>query len=53
MMKETPARQLSVALQRDFSRVSGRVAVEICKAADLSPNANPHTIAVQRSGTAV
>jgi len=49
MMKETPARQLSAALQRDFSRVSGRVAVDICKAALLSPNANPHTIVVHEA----
>ena len=49
MMKETPARQLSAALKRDFSRVSGRVAVEICKAADLNPNANPHTIVVHEA----
>ena len=49
MMKETPARQLSAALQRDFSRVSGRVAVEICKAASLNPNANPHTIVVHEA----
>jgi DNA topoisomerase-6 subunit B len=49
MMKETPARQLSAALQRDFSRVSGRVAMEICKAADLKPNANPHTIVVHEA----
>ncbi len=49
MMKETPARQLSVALKRDFSRVSGRVALDICKAADLNPNANPHTIVVNEA----
>ncbi len=49
MMKETPARQLSAALQRDFSRVSNRVAAEICKAASLSPNANPHTIVVNEA----
>lgn len=49
MMKETPARQLSAALKRDFSRVSGRVAAEICKAADLKPNANPHTIVVHEA----
>lgn len=49
MMKETPARQLSAALQRDFSRISGRVAMEICKAASLSPNANPHSIAVHEA----
>jgi DNA topoisomerase VI subunit B len=49
MMKETPARQLSVALKRDFSRVSGNVANEICKAAELNPNANPHTIVVHEA----
>lgn len=49
MMKETPSRQLSAALQRDFSRVSGRVAVEICKAAELNPNANPHTIVIHEA----
>jgi len=49
MMKETPARQLSAAMQRDFSRVSGRVAVEICKAASLNPSANPHTIVVHEA----
>jgi DNA topoisomerase-6 subunit B len=49
MMKETPSRQLSAALQRDFSRVSSRVAVEICKAAELNPNANPHTIVVHEA----
>jgi DNA topoisomerase-6 subunit B len=49
MMKETPARRLSAALQKDFSRVSARVATEICKAADLNPNANPHTIVVHEA----
>ena len=49
MMKETPARHLSVALHRDFSRVSSRVAEEICQAADLSPSAKPHTIAVNEA----
>lgn len=49
MMKETPARQLSAALQRDFSRVSGRVAIDICKAASLNPNANPHSIVVHEA----
>jgi DNA topoisomerase VI subunit B len=49
MMKETPARHLGVALQRDFSRVSSRVAQEICKEAELSPNANPRSIAVNEA----
>jgi DNA topoisomerase VI subunit B len=49
MMKETPARQLSAALQRDFSRVSSRVAAEICRAASLNLSANPHTIVVNEA----
>ncbi len=49
MMKETQARQLSAALQKDFSRISGHVAMEICEAASLRPNANPHTIVVHEA----
>jgi DNA topoisomerase-6 subunit B len=49
MLKETSARQLGAALQRDFSRVSSRVAADICQAADLSPGARPHTIAVSEA----
>lgn len=49
MLKETAARNLSGALQRDFSRVSSRVAEEICKAAQLSPSSRPHTIAVNEA----
>jgi DNA topoisomerase-6 subunit B len=49
MMKETRARNLTGALQRDFSRVSSRVAGEICQAAQLRPSANPHTIAVNEA----
>jgi DNA topoisomerase-6 subunit B len=49
IMKETSSRQLSVALQRDFSRVSQKVAGEICEAAGLKPNSNPHSIAVSEA----
>ena len=49
MMKETPARQLSVALQRDFSRVSSKVAQAICLAAELKPSSNPHSIAIHEA----
>jgi DNA topoisomerase VI subunit B len=49
MLKETSARQVGVALQRDFSRVSGRVALQICQAAELKPGANPHSIAVHEA----
>jgi DNA topoisomerase VI subunit B len=49
MMKETPARQLGAALQRDFSRVSSRIAEEICSVSGLRPSANPHTIVVNEA----
>lgn len=49
MMKESSSRQLSAALQKDFSRVSSRVAAEICHAAGLRPSANPHTIVVHEA----
>jgi DNA topoisomerase-6 subunit B len=49
MLKETRARQVSVALQHDFSRVSQRVAQEICETAQLRLNANPHTIATHEA----
>ncbi len=49
MLKETKGRNLAGALQRDFSRVSSRVALEICQAAQLRPAANPHSIAVNEA----
>jgi DNA topoisomerase-6 subunit B len=49
MLKETQARQISVALQRDFSRVSARTAAEICAAAELRPTSNPHHIAASEA----
>ena len=49
MLKETTARQLGVALQRDFSRVSARTAQEICTAAELRFNSNPHAIAAHEA----
>ena len=49
MLKETKGRNLAGALQRDFSRVSARVALEICQAAQLRPTANPHSIAVSEA----
>jgi DNA topoisomerase-6 subunit B len=49
MMKETSVRQLSAFLQKDFSRVSSRVAQEICRAASLRPTANPHSIVVNEA----
>ena len=49
MLKETRARNLAGAMQHDFSRVSSRVAGEICQAAQLRPSANPHSIAVNEA----
>jgi len=49
MLKETKGRNLAGALQHDFSRVSSRVALEICQAAQLRPAANPHSIAVSEA----
>ena len=49
MMKETSVRQLSAFLQKDFSRVSSRVAQEICRAASLRPTANPRSIVVNEA----
>src|SRR5262249_13089046 len=41
MMKETRGRSVAGARQSDFSRVSSKVAVEICQAAGLDPAAKP------------
>ncbi len=44
MLKETKSRNLSGFLQSEFSRVSGKVAQEICEHAGLSPKAYPTRI---------
>jgi DNA topoisomerase-6 subunit B len=49
MMKDTPARTLRAALSQDFSRVSGKVALDICERAGLDPRANPTRIAHRES----
>jgi DNA topoisomerase-6 subunit B len=49
MMKETSARHVAVALQRDFSRVSAAVARNICESAQIKPEANPHSIVVHEA----
>lgn len=45
MLKETSAKHVRTALMEDFSRVTPRVADEICAAAKVSPRARPGTIA--------
>ncbi len=47
MLKDTGARTLKGALEEDFSRVSSRVALEICERAGLNPKANPTRVAHQ------
>ena len=49
MLQSTRARQLSSSLHQDFSRVSPRVAAEICKRAGLPANARPSRIARQEA----
>ncbi|HEU5180164.1 MAG TPA: DNA topoisomerase VI subunit B [Candidatus Polarisedimenticolia bacterium] len=44
MMSETKGRTLKSALQSDFSRVSEKVAEEICRAAGLNPEARPRSL---------
>jgi DNA topoisomerase-6 subunit B len=49
MLKDTKSRTLKSALQQDFSRVSARVATEICEKAGLNTSARPTRIAHQES----
>jgi DNA topoisomerase-6 subunit B len=44
VMKETKSRSVAGALQADFSRVSAKVAGEICQAAGVNPNGRPHAL---------
>jgi DNA topoisomerase VI subunit B len=41
MLQDSPARTLAAALKQDFSRVSDKVAAEVCRVAQLRPNARP------------
>lgn len=47
MMRETKARTLKAALQTDFSRISSRVAEEICAQAKLEPTKRPARLTPQ------
>jgi DNA topoisomerase-6 subunit B len=49
MLKDSHARTLKSALMHDFSRVSARVAEEICERAGLNPKARPVRIAHRES----
>jgi len=49
MLKDTSAKTVKAALQHDFSRVSDRVAKEICERAGLNPKERPSQIAHRES----
>ncbi len=49
MLKDTSSRTLRGALAGDFSRVSGRTALDICARAGLDPHASPARIAHRES----
>jgi DNA topoisomerase-6 subunit B len=44
LLKDSKNRTLSATLQNDFSRVTSRVAQQICEAANLRPKASPRTL---------
>jgi len=48
MLRDTKGRTLKTALQSDFSRVSAKVAEEICKAAGLNPEMRPRSLGVDQ-----
>lgn len=47
LLRETKARNLKTALQSDFSRVSAKVAEEICQQAGLEPSRRPSLMTPQ------
>jgi len=49
MLRDTKARTLQKFLTSDFSRVSPRIAKQICEAAGVKPNARPSRIAKQEA----
>ncbi len=48
LLHETRGRSVAGALQSDFSRVSAKVAMEICAAAGLKPEGRPRSLSVQQ-----
>ena len=51
MLKDSASRTLKGALQEDFSRVSPRVAEEICARANLDPKTSPARVAQREAET--
>ncbi len=53
MLKDTAARTLKSALETDFSRISSRAAVEICRQAGMEPKVRPAQVVAQRGSEAL
>lgn len=53
MLKDTSARTLKSALETDFSRISSRAAVEICRQAGMEPKVRPAQVVAQRGSEAL
>ncbi len=49
MLHSTKAKQLSAALQKDFSRVSAKVALKLCEKAGLRPTMRPGRIGAEEA----
>ncbi|TLZ49073.1 MAG: DNA topoisomerase VI subunit B [Methanobacteriota archaeon] len=49
MAKETKSYKLSAFLEEEFTRISSRVADEICKAAGLDPNTRPKSMSLEEA----
>src|SRR2546422_3621080 len=49
MMKETKSHELSAFLGEEFTRVSSRVAKEMCAAAGLDPEVKPRSLTLEQS----
>ncbi len=49
MARESNARNLSAFLQNDFSRISHKIADEICKKANISKNTKPADISIKEA----
>src|SRR3989449_2975351 len=49
MMKETKSHKLSAFLGEEFTRVSSRVAKEICVAAGLDPETKPRSLTLEQA----
>jgi DNA topoisomerase-6 subunit B len=47
MARETPAKHLTQFMQSDFSRISPKVAEDICKKANISKNAKPSDLTLK------